>query len=220
MKKDIINFIEENKIIAICRGIYGEKLVQLVEALYDGGVKLVEVTFDQGDEKCIEKTSEAIKELNARFSGKVKFGAGTVITTEQVYAAKNSGAEYILSPNSDIEIIKIANELGLVTIPGAMTPTEILSAHKAGADFIKLFPAGTLGLKYVKDILGPINNVKFIAAAGVTPENLKDFLNLGFVGAGISNYITNKDMVNSGEFEVLTSHAKEIMEISKKSIEK
>ncbi|MCR1951130.1 MULTISPECIES: bifunctional 4-hydroxy-2-oxoglutarate aldolase/2-dehydro-3-deoxy-phosphogluconate aldolase [unclassified Clostridium] len=215
MKKNIINFIEENKIIAICRGIYGEKLVQLVESLYEGGVKLVEVTFDQGDEKCIEKTSEALKELNSKFSGKVKFGAGTVITTEQVKAAKNSGAEYILSPNSDSEIIKLANELGLVTIPGAMTPTEILSAHKAGADFVKLFPAGTLGLKYVKDILGPINNVKFIAAAGVTPENLGEFLKLGFVGAGISNYITNKDMVNSGDFETLTNHAIEIMKIAK-----
>ena len=215
MKKDIINFIEKNKIIAICRGIYGEKLVQLVEALYNGGVKLVEVTFDQGDGNCIEKTSEALKELNYRFRGKVKFGAGTVITTEQVHAAKNSGAEYILAPNSDVEIIKLANELDLVTIPGAMTSTEILSAHKAGADFVKLFPAGTLGLKYVKDILGPINNVKFIAAAGVTPENLGDFLNLGFVGAGISNYITNKDMVNSGDFDTLTNHAREIMQIVK-----
>jgi 2-dehydro-3-deoxyphosphogluconate aldolase / (4S)-4-hydroxy-2-oxoglutarate aldolase len=215
MKKDIINFIEKNKIIAICRGIYGEKLVQLVEALYNGGVKLVEVTFDQGDENCIEKTSEAIKELTSKFNGKVKFGAGTVITTEQVYAAKNSGAEYILAPNSDVEIIKLANELDLVTIPGAMTSTEILSAHKAGADFVKLFPAGTLGLKYVRDILGPINNVKFIAAAGVTPENLGDFLNLGFVGAGISNYITNKDMVNSGDFDTLTNHAREIMKIVK-----
>lgn len=96
-----------------------------------------------------------------------------------------------------------------------MTSTEILSAHKAGADFVKLFPAGTLGLKYVKDILGPINNVKFIAAAGVTPENLGDFLNLGFVGAGISNYITNKDMVNSGDFDTLTNHAREIMQIVK-----
>ncbi len=214
LKKDIIKFIEENKIIAICRGIYGEKLVQLVQALYDGGVKLVEITFDQNDENCLEKTSEAISTLVSKFDGKVKIGAGTVVTPAQVFAAKNAGAEYILSPNSDSEIIKIANEVDLVTIPGAMTPTEILAAHHAGADFVKLFPAATLGVKYVKDILGPINNVKFIATAGVTPDNLGDFLNLGFVGAGISSYITNKSMVNAGEFETLTEHAKELIKIA------
>lgn len=217
MKKNVIKFIEENKIVAICRGIYGENLLKLVQALYKGGVKLVEVTFDQNDEKCIEKTSDAIRMLNENFSGKIKVGAGTVVTSAQVFAAKNSGAEYILSPNADINILKIANEVGLVTIPGAMTPSEILAAHHAGADFIKLFPAGTLGLKYAKDLLGPINNVKFIATAGVTPDNLGEFLKLGFVGAGISNYITNKKMVEAGEFEVLSNHAKELVEIANKN---
>ena len=214
MKKDVIKFIEENKIIAICRGIYGEKLVQLVKALYEGGVKLVEVTFDQKDVNCIEKTAEAIKTISSKFGGEIKVGAGTVVKPA-FFAAKNAGAEYILSPNADIEILKIANDLDLVTIPGAMTPSEILEAHNAGADFIKLFPAGTLGLKYAKDIMGPINNVKFIATAGVTPDNLGEFLKLGFVGAGISNYITNKKMVEAGEFEVLTNHAIELVEIAK-----
>ena len=214
MKKHVIKFIEDNKIIAICRGIYGEKLINLVRALNEGGVKLVEVTFDQKDEQCIEKTSEAIRTLVEAFNGEVKIGAGTVITPQQVFAAKNAGAEYILSPNANTEIVKIANEIGLVTIPGAMTPTEILAAHQSGADFVKLFPAGTLGVKYAKDLLGPINNVKFIATAGVTPENLGDFLSLGFVGAGISSYITNKKMVDAGEFSVLREHAKELMVIA------
>lgn len=216
MKKDVIKFIEDNKIIAICRGIYGEKLVKLVEALYEGGVKLVEVTFDQKDVDCIEKTAEAIQTLSYKFGGEIKVGAGTVVKPAQVFAAKNAGAEYILSPNADIEILKIANDLDLVTIPGAMTPSEILEAHHAGADFVKLFPAGTLGLKYAKDIMGPINNVKFIATAGVTPDNLGEFLDLGFAGAGISNYITNKKMVEAGELEALTEHAKELVEIANK----
>jgi len=214
MKQEVVKFIEDNKIIAICRGIYGDKLVQLVESLYKGGVKLVEVTFDQNDEDCVKNTSEAISLLVSRFEGKVKIGAGTVITAEQVFAAKNAGAEYILSPNADVEIVKIANQVGLVTIPGAMTATEIIAAHKAGADFVKLFPAGTLGLNYAKDLLGPINNVKFIATAGVTPENLGDFLALGFAGAGISNYLTNKKLINAGEFDTLTEHAKELVKIA------
>lgn len=214
MKQEVVKFIEDNKIIAICRGIYGDKLVQLVESLYKGGVKLVEVTFDQNDENCVKNTSEAISLLVSRFEGKVKIGAGTVITAEQVFAAKNAGAEYILSPNADVEIVRIANQVGLVTIPGAMTSTEIIAAHKAGADFVKLFPAGTLGLNYAKDLLGPINNVKFIATAGVTPENLGDFLALGFAGAGISNYLTNKKLINAGEFDTLTEHAKELVKIA------
>lgn len=215
MKEKVVNFIECNKIIAICRGIYGENLVNLVSALNKGGVKLVEVTFDQGDKDCIMKTSEAIKLLVSTFKGEVKIGAGTVVTVEQVYAAHDAGAEYIIAPNTDKEIIKTANSLDLVTIPGAMTPTEILEAHYAGADFVKLFPAGTLGLTYAKDILGPINNVKFIATAGVTPDNFGCFLDLGFAGAGISGYLTNKKLISEGKFDVLIEHAKELVDIAK-----
>lgn len=216
MKKDVINFIESNKVIAICRGIYGETLVKLINALNKGGVKLVEVTFDQGDKDCIIKTSEAIKLLVSTFKGEVKVGAGTVVTLEQAVAAKDAGAEFILSPNTNKEIIRAANGLGMVTIPGAMTATEILEAHFAGADFVKLFPAGTLGVTYAKDILGPINNVKFVATAGVTPDNLGDFLKIGFAGAGISSYLTNKKLIGEGKFDVLTEHAKELMDIVKR----
>lgn len=216
MKEEVVNFIEANKIIAICRGIYGENLLKLVSAINEGGVKLVEVTFDQGDADCINKTSEAIKMLASTFKGKVKVGAGTVVTCEQVHAAKAAGAEYIIAPNTDKEVIKAANELGLVTIPGAATATEILQAHYAGADFVKLFPAGTLGLTYAKDILGPINNVRLIATAGVTPENLGDFLGLGFAGAGISGYLTNKKLISEGKFDILKEHAKELVGIAQK----
>lgn len=216
MKEEIVNFIEANKVIAICRGIYGENLVKLVSALNEGGVKLVEVTFDQGDKDCIEKTSEAIKLLVSTFKGEVRVGAGTVVTLKQVSAAKNAGAEYIISPNTNKEIIKFANNMDLVTIPGAATATEILEAHFAGADFVKLFPAGTLGLTYAKDILGPIDNVKFIATAGVTPDNFGSFLDLGFAGAGISGYLTNKKLISEGKFDVLTEHAKELVSIAKK----
>lgn len=216
MKEKIVNFIEANKLIAICRGIYGQNLVNLVSALNDGGIKLVEVTFDQSDKECINKTSEAIKLLVSTFEGEVKIGAGTVVTVKQVFAAKESGAEYILSPNTDKEIIRVANAMDLVTIPGAMTPTEILEAHFAGADFVKLFPAATLGLAYAKDLFGPINNVKFIATAGVTPDNLSDFLDLGFAGAGISSYLTNKKLIDDKQFDVLKEHAKVMVSIANK----
>ncbi len=216
LKEKVVSFIEMNKIIAICRGIYGEDLLKLVSALKKGGVKLVEVTFDQGDESSLDKTSKAIKELVHNFGEKVIIGAGTVITLEQVYVAREAGAKYIISPNVNKEIIKASNKLNLVTIPGAMTPTEIIKAHLAGADFVKLFPAGTLGIRYAKDILGPINNVRFIATAGITSENLGEFLSLGFAGVGISNYLTNKELVKKGDFETLTKHGEILMNIVEK----
>ena len=152
---DIVNYIEKNKIICICRKIYGEELRKLARAMYDGGIRLMEVTFDQADPDCCQKTGQAIRMVDEEFGGRMQFGAGTVLTREQVDAAKDAGAKYIISPNTDEEIIRYTKQLGLVSIPGAMTPSEILAAHDAGADFVKLFPTVYLGLPYLKDIRRP-----------------------------------------------------------------
>lgn len=213
MKENLREYIERNKVIAICRGTYGEKLIQLVTALEKGGVKLVEVTFDQGDKDCLKKTSEAIASLVENFQGKVCVGAGTVVTEEQVKIACKAGAEYIISPNTNPKVIKKTKELGMLSMPGALTPSEILSAHEAGADYVKVFPVGALGLGYIKDIRGPINHVKLVATAGVTPNNLEDYLDAGFSGFGISGYLTNKELIEAGKFDVLTEHAKELVDI-------
>ncbi|MDN6161827.1 bifunctional 4-hydroxy-2-oxoglutarate aldolase/2-dehydro-3-deoxy-phosphogluconate aldolase [Tetragenococcus halophilus] len=207
-------YIEKNKIIAIVRGTYGKELINLVSALEKGGVKLVEVTFDQSDPECLMKTSEAITILVEKFAGKMKIGAGTVLNEEQVETAHRAGAEYIISPNTNQQVIKKTKELKLVSIPGALTPSEILEAHEMGADFVKIFPAGAHDLKYIKDIRGPINHIKILATAGVTPDNLEDYLNVGFSGAGISGYLTDKKLITAGKFEMLTEHAKELMAIA------
>ena len=209
-----VEFIEKNKIICICRKVYGEDLLKLAHALYDGGIRMMEVTFDQGDPDCIAKTSEAIKLLCAEFGSDMKFGAGTVLNEEQVEAARAAGAEYIISPNTKPAVIRKTKELGMVSIPGAMTPTEIIGAHEAGADFVKLFPTVRLGLAYIKDILGPINNVKLIGTGGLNEENLKDYLDLGFAGAGISGRLVDKDLRMKGDYAQLTARAAKFMEIA------
>lgn len=213
MQNETIDFIEENKIVAICRGTYGEELIKLVAALEKGGVRLVEVTFDQSDPDCLTKTAEAIQSIAENFAGKISVGAGTVVTTEQVETAHKAGANYIISPNTNVEVIRHTKKIGMVSIPGALTPSEILTAHEAGADFVKVFPVGALGLGYVKDIRGPINHVKLIATAGVSPENLADYLDAGFSGAGISSYLTDKKQIAAGNYDVLTEHAKELVAI-------
>ncbi len=214
----VLDLILEKKIITIVRGTYGEDLRKLAHALYDGGIRFMEVTFDQKDPDCIAKTSEAISMLNSEFAGCDFYaGAGTVLTKEQVKAAFDAGASYIISPNTNPDVIRYTKELGLVSIPGAMTPTEILLAHDCGADIVKLFPAATLGLRYVKDILAPISHVAIIATAGITEENFAEFLRLGLKGAGISGRLTDKNLIASGDWEEFTRRAKAFVDIADKN---
>ena len=210
-----LEFIQENKVITICRKVYGEDLLRLAAALYEGGVKLIEVTFDQADPDCVEKTAEAIRSLCAAFGDRMMFGAGTVLTREQVKAAAEAGARYIISPNTDASVILFTKELGLVSIPGAMTPSEIITAHNLGADIVKLFPSGYRGFRYIKDILAPISHVKLCATGGVNEENWGEYLDLGFAGAGISGRLCDKKCIAAGDFAEITRRAKVFMDITR-----
>ena len=116
--------------------------------------------------------------LDAKFQGKLLLGVGTVLNREQVRNAKEAGAKFIVSPNFSRAVVEETLEQELVSMPGAMTPTEICEADEAGADFIKLFPAGTLGLKYCKDIYAPLHHVKYIATVGVTEETFRQYLEI------------------------------------------
>jgi 2-dehydro-3-deoxyphosphogluconate aldolase/(4S)-4-hydroxy-2-oxoglutarate aldolase len=208
--------INKNKLIAICRKIYGDDLYKLADALSLGGVRLMEITFDQADPDNIAKTSEAIRMLTDKFDGKLLPGAGTVLSKKQVKAAFDAGARYIISPNVDVEVITYTKELGLFSIPGAMTPSEILTAHKTGADFVKLFPSGTLGFQYIKDILAPISHVKLVATGGVTEETLPQYLDLGFAGAGVSGRLIDKKLIKEGNFGEIENRARTFMSIVNK----
>lgn len=210
---ETVRFIEDNKVLVICRGIYGEDLRKLIESLHKGGIRMAEVTFDQADPNAIEKTSGAISMLVKSFPD-MKIGSGTVTRVEHIEATKKAGGEFCLSPDVNEEVIKATKDAGLISIPGAMTATEILSAHRAGADIVKIFPAGHLGLKYIKDIQGPINNVKFLAAAGVSEENFADFLEAGYIGAGISGRLLDKKVIAEGNYEELTRRAKTFVDIA------
>lgn len=198
--------LERKKIIAICRRIYGEDLLHLAGALHEGGVDFIEVTFDQAAPDCLEKTAQAIKMLAKSYKD-MYIGAGTVLTYPQVDAATAAGAGFIISPNTDIEIIKYTKKCGLVSIPGAMTPSEIIAAHNAGADYVKLFPCAYLGERYIKDIMAPISHVKLIATGGVNADNFQTFMDFGMVGAGISGALSDKAAIRSGDWEKLKRNA-------------
>lgn len=210
-----LDFIQENKVITICRKVYGQELLNLAEALVAGGVKLIEVTFDQADPDCANKTSECISMLCEKYGDQMMFGAGTVLTKEHVKVAADAGARYIISPNTDPEVITYTKELGLVSIPGAMTPTEIMTAHNLGADIVKLFPAGYLGFSYIKDILAPISHVKLCATGGVNEQTWGEYLKLGFAGAGISSRLCDKKCIAAGDFAEITRRAQAFTDITR-----
>lgn len=205
---DVLKLMEKKRVVGIVRGTYGEDLISLAKALYKGGLQFMEVTFAQDDAACVEKTSAAIRSLKAALPEDMHFGAGTVLNECQVQAAYEAGAEFIISPNVNAQVIHLTKELDMVSIPGAMTPTEILSAHDYGADIVKLFPLSDLGLAYVKSIRAPISHVKLMATGGVKEENFKDILRAGFSGAGISGRLTDKKLIAEGNFDELTRRAK------------
>lgn len=208
MNISVGELLEQKKIVVIVRKIYGNPLKNLAEALIEGGIRFLEVTFDQADKDCVKKTQEAISQLKGICGQEVFIGAGTVLTEDQVMAAHAANAQFIISPNTDYDVIHRTKQLGLLSIPGAMTPSEILSAHKFGADFVKIFPANDLGLRYIKNIKAPISHVKMVATAGVNEENFAEYLKAGYVGAGISGRLTEKALIEDGNFSEITKRAR------------
>jgi 2-dehydro-3-deoxyphosphogluconate aldolase/(4S)-4-hydroxy-2-oxoglutarate aldolase len=208
MREQIIEKVLEHKIIAIVRGVYGEDCVNLAKALYKGGIKMMEVTFDQSKPECLNQTSDTVKMLVDEMGDKMAIGAGTVTSLEMLELAKNAGAQFIVSPDTNEKVIRATVEGGMVSMPGAMTATEVLTAYSYGADFVKLFPIGNLGSSYVKAISAPINHVRLLAVGGVNENNIKEFLDAGAVGAGVGGNLVNKKWIAAGEFDKITDLAR------------
>lgn len=206
--KLVIEAIERHKIVVIMRKLPDAQILPVTEALYDGGIRVIEVTFDQSDPDCLLRTGSAIQAIAESFQGRMHVGAGTVLTKQQVDTAKASGASFIVSPNTDSEVIAHSVEQGLLSIPGALTPSEIVLAHHSGASFVKLFPGGDFGPGYVKAICAPINHIPILVVGGVDANNMKDFLKAGAVGIGVGSNIVDKKLIESGSYAQLTELAK------------
>lgn len=148
------------------RGLEKAYCLPAVQALYAGGIRLVEVTFNQKEPATHKHTLEAIRQIREEMQGKMCVGAGTVTSVELARQAKEAGATFIVSPDTNPEVIAYTREAGMVSIPGALTATEALTAHRAGADYVKLFPAAMLGPAYLKALRAPLNHIRFLAVGG------------------------------------------------------
>lgn len=213
--QELIAKLKEKKIVAIVRGLPVETVLNVAKALYDGGIRFVEVTFSQSSPTCIEDTSRAIEAIAKNYTD-LHVGAGTVITMEQLMAAYNAGAKYIISPNLDVELIRKTKELGLLSMPGAMTSSEIVDAYKAGADFVKLFPTDNLGAGYIKAVRAPLSHIPMLAVGGVNDENMETFYKAGACGFGIGGNIVNKKLIEAGDFAGLTELARRYVQAAER----
>lgn len=211
MKDQVMELVLQTKVIAIIRGL-DSGYEELVQAMYDGGIRAVEVTFNQKDPALWSKTTGAIRAIKALMGDKMAVGAGTVTSVELAELAWEAGAQFIVSPDMDPDVIRRTRELGMVSMPGALTPTEIKQAHKAGADFVKVFPAGNLGSGYIKAIRGPLNHIRLLAVGGVSEKNAADFIAAGCVGIGVGGNLVNKEWIARGELSKITAVARQLCE--------
>ncbi len=202
-REAICSAVEREKLIAIVRGPKKESFLTAMEALYEGGVRLAEITYDRSGNVPKEETAALIASLAEKYRGQMFVGAGTVTSPEEVFLTYEAGGSFVISPNMDPEVIALTRKLGMVSIPAAFTPTEIVSAMNSGADFIKLFPADQLGDGYLKAVKAPLSDAKLLAVGGVNEKNAGAFLKRGFCGVGVGSGLYNHALIDKGDFENL-----------------
>lgn len=209
MKMKTLNKILEGKGIAIIRGYHTEDAVKIARALKKGGVTLLEVTLNSPD------ALQTIREL-CNEPG-ITVGAGSVLDGAAAQGAIEAGAKFILSPTLKVETIRTAKRYGVVSIPGAYTPSEILTAFEAGADIVKVFPATALGPSFIKDMQGPLPQVRLLPTGGVTVENAATFLEAGAVGVGLGSSLVHKtECVDDAFLDEIEMKAKRFRELAMK----
>ena len=204
-----MNFHElfsETKLVAILRGVPSDQLFELLDCLYESGIRLAEITYDATDDIPDEVTASDIGRAATYMEDRMLIGAGTVIRREQVELTTAMGGKFIISPNMDPEIIRYTKELDMISMPGAMTVSEVCDAVNAGADYVKLFPVSVLGPGFVKAILAPLRNAKLVAVSGVTPNNIDEYMRAGCVGAGIGSGFFTPEQVQARRYDLIAQN--------------
>ncbi|WP_336785071.1 bifunctional 4-hydroxy-2-oxoglutarate aldolase/2-dehydro-3-deoxy-phosphogluconate aldolase [Paenibacillus sp. MMO-177] len=206
----MLDLLLEHKIVAILRGIEDHQADAAGQAMIDGGIRLMEITMNTPG------AAVMIERWRSRFDGQAAVGAGTVLDVEMARTAVAAGAQFLISPNLDEEVIAYGSERGVSVWPGVMTPTEIVKAWKAGAEAVKLFPMGTLGTKYLSEIRGPLDSIPIMATGGVDLHNIADYFAAGANAVGMGGKLLNLDWVREGRFDLVTERARQFVEAASK----
>lgn len=192
-------------VVAVIRTKSGDELVNTCQALVDGGIRGVEITMTSPG------AIEAIYEASRILKGRAIIGAGSVLDPETARAVMLAGADFIVGPTLNLELIRLCKRYGKIVIPGAFSPTEILTAWQAGADVVKVFPATRLGPSFIKDVLGPLPQVRLTPTGGVNLENLGDFLKAGAAFVGVGSALVSKQLLAEQDWDGLASRASDFV---------
>jgi 2-dehydro-3-deoxyphosphogluconate aldolase / (4S)-4-hydroxy-2-oxoglutarate aldolase len=199
-KEEDLQRMEEGGVVAVVRMREPGSLVQLAEALHEGGINAIEFTMTTPG------ALRVIEEVSGRHS-EVVWGAGTVLDPETCRAAILAGARFIVAPTLNQKVIEVCRRYSVIAVPGAFTPTEILTAWEAGADVVKVFPATALGPQYFRDVAAPLPQVKMLPTGGVNLENAGDFIRAGAVAVAVGGNLVKADDVAAGRFSALSERA-------------
>ena len=193
-------------LVAIIRANSGEQLVQVSRALHEGGIDVIEVTFT------VPNAVEVLAAVKRDLGKKILLGAGTVLDPETARAAFLAGAEFLVSPVVNLDVIRMGLRYDKLVMPGAYTPTEVLSAWEAGADVVKLFPADIGGPAYLKALKGPLPQVRILPTGGVNLQTLPEFFKAGACAVGLGSSLVEKDAVERGDFARIRDLARQYVD--------
>ncbi len=205
---DAVSYIKEQGLMVLFRGIDGALIPNLLQAIYKGGVRMVEFTFDPSDPDTATKTAEVIEKACQTMGNNMLVGAGTVIDETYAVAAARAGAKFLVSPDTNPSIISLTKKLGLVSIPGALTPTEVMTAYRAGADIVKLFPITKDDIGYLTNITRPLSHVPFLCTGGVNPDTIGSFFAAGACAVGTGVSILKPDLIATRDFDAIAELTK------------
>ena len=209
--QDQLTRLLNHGIVAVIRASSGEVLVDVAEALLAGGIEVMEITFT------VPAAVQVLERVADRLGDRILLGAGTVLDTETARIAILAGAEFIVSPATNISVIELCKRYSKLVMPGALTPTEIVTAWQAGADIVKVFPCDAAGPQYLKSLRGPLPQVRMMPTGGVTLETAADFLRAGACALGIGSALVNADAVATGNLKLIESLSRQYVEIVKKT---
>jgi 2-dehydro-3-deoxyphosphogluconate aldolase / (4S)-4-hydroxy-2-oxoglutarate aldolase len=204
-RADVTRAIEGMGVVAVIRLKDPAKLRAVVDALAEGGVRALEVTMT------VPRAVELIRDLAPTMPSGFLLGAGTVVDAETAKAVIDAGARFVVSPVFRPGVIHACHERDVPVMPGCFSPTEILDAHDAGADIIKVFPATNLGPQFLKDVRAPLPQVKLMPTGGVTLDNAGDWIRAGAVAVGVGSALVDAKAIDAGRFEVIAANAQRVI---------
>jgi 2-dehydro-3-deoxyphosphogluconate aldolase/(4S)-4-hydroxy-2-oxoglutarate aldolase len=211
-KEDVISRIKEVGLVPVVRASSAEEALQVIEAIKAGGVPILEITMT------VPRAVSVIEQVIATYGDEVVVGAGTVLDPETARACIMAGAQFVVSPALNPETIAVCRRYGVAVMPGALTPTEVLQAWTAGADFVKVFPAGALGgASYLKALKAPLPQIELIPTGGVSLKTAADFIKAGASALGVGADLVDTKALREGQGQLITARARQYVEIVRES---